>query len=202
MSMKHNSDTIWHLTSNAIWFWQKTKSFIQVMIDVLRQASKACVVKREFSKVSFRASWKLTSLDDDHDHNEEWWRVGWSWGGGAENNIDHHLVTRRKFSWNRRSVWRRWSTGQTMQSIHFDCHDNCNTNMAQHEFKIQFFKWCWEWLVWWSEWTKVCRLPHRLWVLPPQRRLHHRQHDGRSTTLKQHQSPSSSSQISPPLLES
>ena len=56
-AMKHNSDTIWALTSNAIWFWQKTKSFyIQVMIDVLRQASKACVVKREFSKVSFRGS--------------------------------------------------------------------------------------------------------------------------------------------------
>ena len=36
---------------------------IQVMIDVLRQASKACVVKREFSKVSFRGSWKLASLD-------------------------------------------------------------------------------------------------------------------------------------------
>ena len=41
-----------------------------MMIDVLRQASKACVVKREFSKVSFPGSWKLASLDDDH-HNEE-----------------------------------------------------------------------------------------------------------------------------------
>ena len=35
---------------------------IQVMIDVLRQASKACVVKREFSKVSFRGGWKLASF--------------------------------------------------------------------------------------------------------------------------------------------
>ena len=42
-----------------------------MMIDVLRQASKACVVKREFSKVSVHASWKLASLDDDDDHNEE-----------------------------------------------------------------------------------------------------------------------------------